>query len=211
LNPPKTDSDGFTLVELLVAITIFSLVVGMAMYSLRFAFGVFRHLDAPFAEETQRISRLRDCVASTFMYVGERSGIFNQDKVFFTYFYGEPDRMTFISTKPLAVSGVAICRLSLRNGAIILEEAPLYADDNNYLEPTLKTKESKETSLFPNVKGLTLEYYQGGKKTSTLKEDFPTLVRIAVSTDAGEQEYFCRIQTDFANKKMLVTGLHEPI
>jgi hypothetical protein len=198
-------------VELLVAITIFSLVIGMVMFSLRFSFGVFRSLKAPFVEETQRISRLYDCVASTFIYVCQRSDLFDRNNEFFTYFYGESDRMTFISTKPIYMSGAALCRLSLRDGAVILEESPLYADDSNYLEPTFNTKEKHETVIFPNVKSLSLEYFQGTKKLSVLKEDVPTLMRIAVVTEEGEREYFCRIQADFADKKLVVKRSNAPL
>ena len=91
--------------------------------------------------------------------------MFNRNKEFYTYFYGAPDQMTFVTTKPLTITGVALCRLSLRDESVIFEEAPLYANDSNYTNPSLETKERHETVLFSNVKGMNLEYFQGGKKT----------------------------------------------
>ena len=208
----KTGSSGFTLLELLVSITIFSLVIGMAMYSLRFSFGVFRHLDAPFAEDTQRISRLTDCIDSTFVYVGERSGdMFNHSLGFYTYFTGEADNMTFVSTKPVAGTGLSICRLSLHDGSVFLDEAPIYAEDNDYLNPSLDTKEKRSTAIFPHATGLKLDYYQGETKLSVLKEDLPTLVHMVVTTDEGEREYFCRLQSDFVDKKTKQQGIHNEL
>ena len=194
-----------------MSITIFSLVIGMAMFSLRYSFGVFRHLDAPFAEETRLCTGLRDCVASTFVYVGERADMFNRNKEYYLFFSGETDRMTFISTKPMAMTGTALCRLSLRDGAVVLEEAPLYADDSNYLVPSFETKEHHETVIFSHAKGLSLEYFQGEKRLSSLKEELPSLVGVTVTTDAGKKELLCRVQADYKDKKLVAKGLNEPL
>jgi prepilin-type N-terminal cleavage/methylation domain-containing protein len=203
-------SKGFTLVELLVAITIFSLVVGLAMFSLRFSFGVLRHLNAPFAEDTQQISRLRDCIASAAIHVGERTNMFDRKKEFYTFFYGEAGRMTFISSRPVALGETALCRLSLLDGDLVLEEAPLYGVDTNYLVPQLAGKGVRKTVLFSQVRGFNLEYYQGDKKVSALQEEMPSLVRLLITTDGGAQEYFCKVQADFAEKKYLFKAANEP-
>jgi hypothetical protein len=181
----------------------------MAMFSLRYAFGVFRHLDAPFVEETQKVTRLRDCVASTFVYVGERSDMFNGNKEFFTYFSGEADQMTFVSAKPLSLPGTAICRLSVKGKALVLEETPLYAADGNYLSPTPESKERRETVLFSDVSGVSFEYFQGDKQLASLKEDLPTLVKISLNPDDKQQEIFCRLQSDYSDKKANITSIHQ--
>jgi len=211
LQRQSGSNDGFTLLELLVAITIFSLVIGMAMFSLRYTFGVFRHLDAPFAEETRRITGLRDCIASTFVYIGERSDMFNRNKEFYTFFYGEPDRLTFITSKPLILTGMAICRLSLRDGAVVLEESPVYANDSNYLNPSILPGERRETIIFHDVKSFSLEYFQGGVKLDAIKEDLPSLIKVVLQTEEKREEFCCRISTDFNNKKQLVRGMNEPL
>lgn len=184
-----------------MAITIFSLVVGMAMYSMRYAFGVFRHLDAPFVEETQRVTRLRDCIASCFVYVGERSDMFNRNREFFTYFYGEPGEVSFVSTKPLAGPGPALCKLHVREKALVLEEVPLYAGDGNYLNPTLESKERRETVLAAGVSEVRFLYFQGEKELQTIKEDLPTLVKITLKADDKQQEILCRLQSNYDDKK----------
>jgi hypothetical protein len=192
-----------------VAITIFSLVVGMAMFSMRYAFGVFRHLDAPFVEETRRVTGLRDCIASTFVYVGERTDMFNRNKEFYTFFNGEIDRMTFVSTKPVALAGPALCRLSVRDKALVLEEVPLYAPDQNYLDPTMESKDRRETVLFSEVGAVKFDYYQGDKVSQSIKEDLPTLVKISLKIDDKEREIFCRLQTDFQDKQIMVKTAHD--
>jgi prepilin-type N-terminal cleavage/methylation domain-containing protein len=202
---------GFTLLELLVAITIFSLVVGMAMFSLRYSFGIFRHLDAPFAEATQRSSRLRDCLSSTFNYICVTTDQFNMKKSFSTYFYGERDRVSFVSTRPLAVKGLALCRITLRDRDVVLEEAPIYTPGNDYLKPTLESPQKQETVLYANVTGLNFEYFQGDRKVTSLKEEIPSLVRMELTDDNGPREFFYRITTDFVEKKQLIRGLHEPL
>ncbi|MEI6206354.1 MAG: prepilin-type N-terminal cleavage/methylation domain-containing protein [Desulfuromonadales bacterium] len=207
----KKNSDGFTLVELLVAITIFSLVVGMAMFSLRYSFTVVRHLDAPFAEETQRLSRMRDCICSMFNYVVPSRDIFNNRKGFATFFTGEPESMIFISATPPSGRTLAVCRLSLVNGDLVLEEAPLYADTTNYLSPSLESGDKKSTVIVAGVTSFRLEYLRNGKKESSLKAALPSLVRIVMAADGKESEYYCRIPTNFQEKALLIRGINEPI
>jgi prepilin-type N-terminal cleavage/methylation domain-containing protein len=203
----KKCSDGFTLVELLVAITIFSLVVGMAMFSLRYSFNVARQIDAPFAEETQRISRMRDCISSMFNYVTPSRDMFNNKKDFSTYFTGERDSMSFISNAPPSGRALAICRLSLVSGGLVLEEAPLYSDSSNYLLPLLEI-EKKSTVISTGVTSLRLEYLSSGKKETSLKAMLPSQVRIVIVRDGKESEYFCWIPTNYDDKTVIVRGLN---
>jgi len=207
----KSSSDGFTLIELLVAITIFSLVVGMAMFSLRYSFTVVRQIDAPFAEETQRVSRVRDCISAMFNYVTPSPDMFNNRKSFTTFFTGEPDSMTFISSTPPSGRELAICRLSLVKGDVLLEETPLYADSSNYLSPALENAEKKSTVFATGITVLRLEYLHKGKKESTLKAALPSQVRLVIAADGKESEYYFRIRTNFDEKALMIRGINDPI
>ncbi len=202
-------SDGFTLLELLVAITIFSLVIGMAMFSLRYSFGMLRHLDAPFAEDTQRLCRLRDCIASTFFYVTEQSDLFNSSKSYRTLFIGDPDSMTFVSVKPPSATGPALCRLFKRDDTLLLEESPLYGEGSNYRTPLFTEKGRSETVIMTQVIDLKLEYFQQETMLTSLRDDIPGMVRLSVTTDTGTRELFIRIPADFNDKKRLFQATHE--
>lgn len=207
----KTTSKGFTLIELLVAITIFSLVVGMAMFTMRHYFTVVQHLDAPFAEETQKLSQLRDCIAGTYNYVTPSRDMFNNRKDYSIFFKGEIDSVTFISTSPPSGRTISICKLYLDKEAVLLEEAPLYANDSNYLEPTLEGREKKVNLIAKDVSTLRLEYLYNGKKGSTLKAALPTLLKISITSDAIEKDYYVHIPTNYDEKPLLMRGLNDPI
>jgi prepilin-type N-terminal cleavage/methylation domain-containing protein len=207
----KTISDGFTLVELLVAITIFSLVVGMAMFSLRYSFIVVRQLDAPFAEGTQKLSQMRDCVSSMFNYVAPSRDMFNNKKDFATFFTGEPHSMTFISATPPSGRSMAVCRLSLVKDEVLLEEAPLYADNTDYLSPSLDQGEKRSTVIATGISALRLEYLSKGKTESALTAALPSLVHIVMTSDGKESEYNCRIPTNYDDKVIITRGIDEPI
>jgi prepilin-type N-terminal cleavage/methylation domain-containing protein len=212
LKQAKTTSSGFTLVELLVAITIFSLVVGMAMFSLRHSFIVVRQLDASFAEGTQRLSKMRDCVSAMFNYVTPSRDMFNNKKEYTTFFTGESESMTFISYTPPSGRGMAICRISLVKEDVLLEEAPLYDENTNYFEPSLLNVDKKVTVIAVGVSSLRLEYLRDGKKESSLKGKLPSQVRIVmIAADGKESEYYCRIATNFDEKALFMRGLSEPI
>lgn len=207
----KTTSDGFTLVELLVAITIFSLVVGMAMFSLRYSFAVVRQLDAPFADGTQKVSRMQDCISSMFNYVTPARDMFNNRKDFATFFTGESGSMTFISKTPPSGRKLAVCRLSLDKGEVVLEEVPLYDDKTNYLSPSLESKDKKSIVVATGITSLRLEYFKNGKTETTLKAALPTMVRIIMTADGKETEYYCRIPTNFDEKALFIRGINDPV
>jgi hypothetical protein len=138
--------------------------------------------------------------------------MFNRNKEFYTVFRGETGSMSFVSTKPVAAPGPALCRLSLRGSDVVLEEAPIYAEDNNYLDPTFETKARSETVLFSQIKILGIEYFQGEKRVDQLKEEMPTLVKISlVGEDGTRQEYYCRLQCDYKEKKLFLKALDAPV
>jgi prepilin-type N-terminal cleavage/methylation domain-containing protein len=203
-------SDGFTLLELLVAITIFSLIIGMAMFSLRYSFAVVRQIDAPFAEETQRMSKMRDSISSMFNYVTPSRDMFNKKKDYATYFSGEPGNMTYISNSPPSGRAPAVCRISLINGDVVLEEAPLYGDKTNYLSPSLDNTDKKNHVIASGINSLRFEYLNNGKKESSLKATLPSMVRIIISTDSGEREYFNRVLTNYDDKARMMRGADGP-
>lgn len=194
-----------------MAITIFSLVVGMAMFSLRYFFTVVRQADAPFAEETQKLSRMRDCISSMFNYVTPSRDMFNNKKDYATFFTGEPDRMTFISSTPPSGRTLAVCRLSLVKGEVLLEETPLYGEGANYLSPSFESVEKTSTVVVTGITSLRMEYLRNGKKESSLKAALPSQVRIVMAADGKESEYYFRVPTNFDDKALLMRGLNEPI
>jgi hypothetical protein len=195
----------------LVAISIFSLVVGMAMFSLRYSFNVVRQLDAPFAEDTQRQSRVRDCISSMFNYVTPSRDMFNNSKGYSTFFSGEPESMTFVSGAPPSGRNLAVCRLSLVNGEVLLEEAPIYSEKSNYLSPSLESDDKKSTVIATGITSLRLEYLNKGKKESTLKDALPSQVRIVMAADGIESEYYYRVPTNFDENARLIKGSNERI
>lgn len=207
----KTNPDGFTLLELLVAITIFSLVVGMAMFSLRYSFAVVRQLDVPFAEETQRLSKLRDCITSMFNYVTPSRDMFNNRKDFASFFSGSSESMTFISRTPPSGRGLAVCRIALIEGSVLLEEAPLYSETSNYLLPSLENGDKKTTVIATDVSAFRLEYLSNGKNEQSLKASLPYQVRIVIVADGKESEHFYRIPTNFDEKALLMRSFNEPL
>jgi hypothetical protein len=182
----------------------------MAMYSLRYSFTVVSQIDAPFAEETQRLSKMRDCISSMYNYVTPSRDMFNNKMNYATFFTGESDRMTFISNTPPSGRGLAICSLSLVNRDVVLEEASLYADKADYLAPSLDNGDKKSTVIVSGISSLRLEYLQSGKIKTSLKAALPSLVRIVITADGKETEYYSRILTNFDDKVNLMRGNDAP-
>ena len=64
----RSDSRAFTLIEVLIALVIFSIIMWMAAFSFRFSLKIVKYLTTPSLEELENISKLKDSLNSLFFF-----------------------------------------------------------------------------------------------------------------------------------------------
>ncbi len=191
---------GFTLIEMLVSIIIFSFIIALAAYSFRFYADMTKKIIMPYPQQAVNFSNLGDAVRSMFYFVSEDSDELGK-KSFCIYFYGDAESMSFITAKPIRISGnIAVCKLYLDNGTLMLDESPVYSKYNNYKEPSLIAEDEKKIALMKNVSDLQLTYFENQKKTQALKEKIPQLVEIQLKQNGKQRTFYFKIKSDFAKK-----------
>lgn len=194
----KQKSKGFTLIELLISLVIFSLLVGIFARSFSFFTSFIKKLISPYPEEAVNIGQLRLAINSIFYYTCKKN------KKTFYYFFGTPQEIRFITTKPILEKELAVCRIYREAGKLLWEEAPVYSIQSDYNIPTLG-QEKKRKILLGGISDFSIEYYfPDGKSSYFVKEKIPALVKMLVLRDGKKREFFFKINSDFKDKKDVI-------
>ncbi len=201
---------GFTLIEMLVSIIIFSFIIALAAYSFRFYADITKKIIMPYPQQAVNFSNLGDAVRSMFYFVSEDSDELGK-KSFYIYFYGDAESMSFITAKPIRISGnIAVCKLYLDNGTLMLDESPVYSKYNNYKKPSLIAEDEKKIAIMKNVSDLQLTYFENQKKTQALKDKIPQLVEIQLKQNGKQMTFYFKIKSDFVKKINWTELLYAP-
>lgn len=212
---PNCFSKGFTLLELLVSIAIFSLLIATVAYSFRFSTDIIKYLNLPYAEDIQRFTKLRDSLKSIFYYAGEKKNIYDKDRIFFYYFYGDNKEIKYITAKPVLQKSLAVARLYYDSGSLYLEEYPVYDRDNDYKNPQIPSNRIGErdlkTKIIDDIQDLQIYYYRDEKQIFNVNEEIPTIIKMKIRKSDKEQEFYFKIKSDFGIKKILSRDLYEPM
>ena len=203
-NSIRKSRKAFTLIELLVSLAIFSFVIALASYSFGFFSNVIRKIVEPYPTEAIGFSTLDNALKSVFYYVSEVNRLGKTD--FFLYFYGTKDSMQFISTKSFFKDNLAICRLYVKDGQLILEQYPLFYKKYDYKSPNLKEIEKlvnpKRIVLFRGLSNIKIRYLIGKQSFESVRRKIPTDILMNVETNDGNFDFLFHIESNY-NKKLL--------
>lgn len=154
---------GFSLVELLVALTIFSLVIFIATFAYknfsRYWEDNLGHFDRSFAQ-AKGINILQSSIADTMAYVLQ-----NEQQIAFHYFEGGASVIRAIRQKSVvAPEYPAAYELKVKPSesnpgqlALIYSETPFNRE--NYLQPSKWEEYSYQLELLSNIEDLNFSYY----------------------------------------------------
>jgi prepilin-type N-terminal cleavage/methylation domain-containing protein len=197
---PFEHDSGLTLVELLVALTIFTFVISTSMYMFGFVLNLTVHSKAEYADDTQSLSRLRDSIASMFYFIGDRSGSAGKPQNFHEFFYGSADEMEYVSSQSTRRSVLTLTRLYLQDGALWIAESPLYDVRFDYLSPRSAERVEDATLLLDGIDSLRFRYLTEDNWREQLTDKIPRLVEMTLKTPEEIRTHYIGIGSDFTNK-----------
>jgi len=204
------NNSGFTLVELLVSLAIFSLLSLSATVSLSLIGDITRRVDLNYADQTRALSMLQDSLKSTFSYVGQKKSYIISEPEFFDYFYGSPHEITFISTRGVIHNGLVLSRIYQEGSALFLTETRLYDPRYSYLSPDIKERASEPLLLLSGVENFTLRYLRNQKWQKKLTEQFPDLIEIILKDENHSLTVQAALGSRFKQKKSRAEWLNIP-
>ena len=202
----------FTLVELLVAITIFSVVLSITSFSFRFFTRVEKFLSTPSLEEIENLSKLRDSVNSLFFFLSENERTKDLEKKFNYFFKGDKQSLSFVAAKPLFGNrdNLYIIEIRFQKDTLYVREYPIYDPLVNYKNPSFPSK-IPLIPLFTDIKDFTIEYFKDSRWLKELKNTIPELIKFSYSDKTGNRKVLIfSVNSDFYRKKDFCKFLYNP-
>lgn len=170
----------FTLVEMLVALILISLLIGVALFTFKSQLMMIQKTKTSGIDSVLSYNQLRSSVQSMKYYVVDDYDVFGRDmKHFHFYFDGSKEQMTYITGNPLFSKDIAVAKLMCANKKLIYKEEPLYGKIN-FLKPQV-LKDSPQITLFKKLSACEFSYNLA-QKTSALNKNIPTSIFIDIKS-----------------------------
>jgi hypothetical protein len=185
-----------------------------------------------YAERAMKFYWLNSAISSVFYYVIKTPDrLADEKREFIEFFDGLPENMVFITSSPLTLKGVVLARIYFKDGAIYLNETPIFSPNNNYADPR-ETDETQQTRIMEKIReahftylkrpawppdswlpatGMSLGDATGSSagiiETDRLFGEIPAGVKLSVTFDDDRKMDYCfKVQSDFLTKKGITVG-----
>ncbi len=210
---PVNYKKGFTLIEVLVAITIFSIAISLVSYAFRQAVNIVKYTNLPYMEDLQKLSRLRDAIKDTYFFMTQDdTKQTNPQEIFQFFFKGKPDELTFITVKPFIVKNreVVLTRVRKEKDSLIIEEYPVYDRNMDYKNPSFDSITPYKEKILDNLKNVSFEYFKNGKYTPLFSKDIPQMIKITLQLKDRKEPvvYYIKISSNAYIKKELGASMY---
>jgi len=187
----------FTLVEMLVAVVLLTLLIGVALFSFRLQLITIHKTKLESINRAISYTQLRSVIASMKYYAVQEYDIVQRviPHTWHYYFDGDEKNIKFISTNPLFSEVDALVSFTCKDNELIYNEEALYGD-MNFLRPTFN-KNIKHSVLMKNLdKCLFIYITRKGKQITSLANDLPKAVQINVEQYGKNYTFYTKVQAD---------------
>lgn len=208
-----TSQPGFTLIELLISVLLLSFMLTLASVALRNLLLSFDRLSSPYPENAISFYRLQSAVQGMFPYVvyePARTGVGRKTEARF-FFEGTTRECVFVTLTPLRTAEPSVCRIYLQGDRILLDEAPLFSAQNNFMEPS-SVRFNEPVVLFRMITELefTYEYKMATEKTRWYA--FPATVTMTMKDSQGRsRKNVFVVKSNFYEKVQLIQLLQDNV
>ncbi len=187
---------GFSLVEMLVAVILLTMLIGVALFSFRLQLITLAKTNKEQLKDVVRYTYIRQAIESMKFYGVQEYDMLHQPiNAFHYYFNADAKTMQFITTNPIFSEGVAVVSFTCKDDTLLYKEEPLYGRID-YLRPEF-LEDSKQKVLFYNLKECHFGYMdRSGRKKEALQGKIPKSVSIILQRDQKKDEFFINIKSD---------------
>jgi hypothetical protein len=185
-----------------------------------------------YAERAMKFYWLNSAISSMFYYVIKTPDrLADEKREFIEFFDGLPETMVFITSSPLTLKGVVLARLYFKDGAIYLNETPIFSPNNDYADPR-ENDETQQTLILEKIRDARFTYLKRPAlipvgtqpatgmsfddttdssadiiETDRLFGEIPAGVKLSVTFDGDRKmDYYFKVQSDFLAKKGMTGG-----
>ena len=186
----------FSLVEMLVALVLISLLIGVAVFSFRLQLITIHKTKTEGLNRVIKYTQIRALFESMKYYVVEDYDMLNMPMKKLHYFFeGDSKHVRFITTNPIYSDEDALVELSCQEDKLIYKEEPLF-ERINFLRPDF-LDDSKKVELYKDLRSCSLSYETlDGRKTDNLERKMPKKVILHIQNELEKETFYVRVQAD---------------
>ena len=201
----------FTLVEMLVAVVLLSLLIGVAVFSFRLQLIAVHKARTEGLRSAITASQIHEILESMKHYAVQRYDTLDQPipRSWHEFFQGGADRMRFVTTHPILSRGDALVELACEGNTLRYTEAPLFGS-MDFLRPDF-LEQTRHRTLLRDLKTCRFRYVdRRGGVHDAFDDRIPRAVWVSVERENTPREYFVTVKSDNNLTAKIISGLHEP-
>ncbi len=192
---------GFSLVEVLVAMVIVTLITTTGMFSFKLAMDQVDRQSTLTFDEPMRFSQLMNLFNATYFYVLEKRDEFFPERFEYNYLFERGDKeITFVSDAPIYSNKLSLVNLKIEDERLIYKETPVYDSKQNYKEPVF-AEEVDEYTVLNSIKNAKFTYEEAIDLPKDLKSKIPKLVILEFEKNDIPYKYIFDIKYNYYNLK----------
>ena len=187
---------GFSLIEMLVAVVLLSLMIGVAVFSFKYQLIAIQKTKKVGINKVITYNQIRTSLQSIKYYIVDDYDMLNYPmKKLHTYFKGTKTKINFITTSPLFSKDIALAKLECIEDSLIYQEEALYGDID-FMRPELK-EESKSITFYSNLQKCEFNYLYDDIFVETLTDKIPKDIMLKLTQNEIINELYVNVKSDY--------------
>jgi len=196
----------FSLVEMLVAVILVSLLIGVAIFSFKYQLISIQKTKKIGLNKVIHYNQLRTSIESIKYYVVDDYDMLNYPmKNLHVFFKGNKKEMTYITENPSFSKEIAVAKLSCIDGNLVYQEEPLYGR-MDFLRPSLLI-DSRKQIFYKNLDKCEFGYKINKINTEKVEDEIPSLININLNYEDNIENIYVSVKSDYNQSIILIDSV----
>jgi len=191
-----TKKNAFSLVEMLVAVILLTLLIGVAIFALKYQLISIHKTQKVGIKKLIIYNQIRASLQSIKYYIIDDYDMLGYPmKQLHPFFTANASELTYITTNPLFSKDVAVAQMRCQNDKLLYKEEKLYGNID-FLRPKL-LQNSREKVFYNNLDGCSFSYIFKNQSYENLDNKIPSSIIINLSKQHIQNQIYVNIKSDY--------------
>ncbi len=193
----------FSLIEVLVAMVIVSLITTTGMFAFKLALNQIDKQSSLTFNDAMQFAQLKNLFNATYFYTIEKKDPYNPNLFDYLYLFEKGDKeITFVSDAPIYSKKLSLINLKLENDTLLYKESAIYDTHNDYKHPSFK-ENTKTYELLTDIHDAKFSFEApiDLPKDKTFTTNIPKLIILEFDKNEQHFKYIFAVKYNFYQLK----------
>jgi len=192
---------GFSLIEVLVAMVIVSLITTTGMFAFKLAINQIDRQSSLTFDEPMRFTQIKNLFNATYFYVEEKNDKFRIDEFEYIYKFNKNEReITFVSNAPIYTKQISLINLKIQDRKLMYKEEPIYTERQNYKAPVF-FNDTREYEILNEISNASFSYEDAIDLPKEISLNIPKIIKLNFLKNNIQYTYIFDTKYNFYNLK----------